>query len=628
MHSTRRYGRTAFLMRRASRLTLALLVMAPPGVGWAQDPDGAEFRINVNTTAAALRSAVAADANGDFIVFWQGYEQDGSGSGVFGRRFDASGAPKGPEFRANSHTTGNQARPALALDPSGSFVVVWESEGQDGSDDGVFGQRFDASGTRQGPEFQVNTFTTGAQRFSAVAAGAGGGFVVVWQSEGQDGDSYGVFGQRFDAAGDPEGPEFRVNAFTTGFQARPAAAADASGNVIVVWTNDFDAISGLRLDASGTPSEEFHVNSYTAASQSYSAVAAAASGRFVVAWQSYNTDGSHYGVFARRFDASGMPEGEDFRVNSHTTLVQGSPSVALDADGRFVVAWESFPQDGGSMGIFAQRFDPLGSPRGSEVRVNSFTTSTQRYPAVAANPDGDFVITWSGYGLGGYNWGVFGQRYGDLIFQDNFESGDVGRWSSAVIDGGDLGVAGSAALAATSFGLQAAVDDTAPLFVQDDRPGDERHYRARFYFDPNGFDPGEAGGRHRVRLFIAFNGSSQRLCTLVLRRLGGAYGVQARARLDDGSRVDTDFFGITDAPHFVEVEWGRSSGPGANDGWLALRVDGLLSATHPGLDNDLSGVDSARLGALAVKAGAAGTLIFDQFESRRLGLIGPERPTT
>jgi hypothetical protein len=189
-------------------------------------------------------------------------------------------------------------------------------------------------------------------------------------------------------------------------------------------------------------------------------------------------------------------------------------------------------------------------------------------------------------------------------------------------------VAGSAALAATSFGLQAAVDDTRPLFVQDDRPGDESHYRARFYFDPNGFDPGEASGRHRVRLFIAFNSSRQRLCTLVLRRLGGAYGVQARGRRDDGSRVDTDFFGITDTPHFIEVEWGRSSGPGANDGWLALRVDGLLSATHPGLDNDLSGVDSARLGALSVKAGAAGTLFFDQFESRRLGLIGPERPRT
>jgi len=35
-------------------------------------------------------------------------------------------------------------------------------------------------------------------------------------------------------------------------------------------------------------------------------------------------------------------------------------------------------------------------------------------------------------------------------------------------------------------------------------------------------------------------------------------------------------------------------------------------------------VDFVRMGAIAVKTGAAGTLLFDQFESRRQRLIGPE----
>jgi hypothetical protein len=42
------------------------------------------------------------------------------------------------------------------------------------------------------------------------------------------------------------------------------------------------------------------------------------------------------------------------------------------------------------------------------------------------------------------------------------------------------------------------------------------------------------------------------------------------------------------------------------------------------LDNDASPVDFVRMGALSIKTGAAGTLYYDQFESRRQVFIGPE----
>ena len=68
--------------------------------------------------------------------------------------------PDGPEFQVNTYTTGVQAAPSVAVDTSGNFVVVWQSSGPDGSSDGVFGQRFNNTGTPQGTEFQVNTYTT------------------------------------------------------------------------------------------------------------------------------------------------------------------------------------------------------------------------------------------------------------------------------------------------------------------------------------------------------------------------------------------------------------------------------------------------------------------------------------
>src|SRR5436853_300476 len=86
-----------------------------------------------------------------------------------------------------------------------------------------------------GPEFPVNTFTTGQQVGPAVAMDANGDYVVAWTSIAQDGDGNGVYAQRYDVTGKTQGAEFRVNTYTTSNQGVPAAAMDASGNFIITW---------------------------------------------------------------------------------------------------------------------------------------------------------------------------------------------------------------------------------------------------------------------------------------------------------------------------------------------------------------------------------------------------------
>jgi hypothetical protein len=196
-------------------------------------------------------------------------------------------------------------------------------------------------------------------------------------------------------------------------------------------------------------------------------------------------------------------------------------------------------------------------------------------------------------------------------------------WPAAASDGGDLAVSSEAGLNGTPAGLRATVDDTAGLYVQDDTPADEDRYRARFYFDPNGFDPGEAQGHRRTRLFIVFEDGPRRLAAIVLRRLNGSYAIRARARLDDNAQADTPFVPINDGPHAVELDWRRSSGPDALDGSLQLWIDGVSVASLTGLDNASSAVDFVRMGALSVKGGSSGTMYWDEFESRRTTYIGP-----
>jgi hypothetical protein len=98
----------------------------------------------------------------------------------------------------NSFTTAGGAVPSVAFDANGDFVVVHGSSLLDGSGQGVFGRRYDGGGAAQGAAFQINSFTTGNQRGASLAATGAGQWVVAWSSVGQDGSNYGVFGQRFD----------------------------------------------------------------------------------------------------------------------------------------------------------------------------------------------------------------------------------------------------------------------------------------------------------------------------------------------------------------------------------------------------------------------------------------------
>jgi hypothetical protein len=167
-------------------------------------------------------------------------------AGVFGQRFDGSGGPVGAEFKVNTHTPYFQYSPSIASDRDGNFLVVWASSAQDGSSSGVYGQLYEASGSPRGGEFRINAYTTSMQfpvAASAAAMEERGNFVVTWYSSGQDGDNLGVFGRRFDFNGAPRGAEFQANTYTTSIQVIPVVASDPSGNFIVAWHSaDADSV--------------------------------------------------------------------------------------------------------------------------------------------------------------------------------------------------------------------------------------------------------------------------------------------------------------------------------------------------------------------------------------------------
>jgi hypothetical protein len=276
----------------------------------------------------------------------------------------------------------------------------------------------------QGPQFQVNTYTTGNQDHPSVAADADGDFVVAWRSfgsVGNDASGYSVQAQRYASDGMPQGSQFQVNTYTTDGQGEPRVAIEANGDFVVVWGSNgsfgtdssYSSVQRRRYASNGTPLEvDFQINTYTTGFQGDQFLAEDADGDFIVVWLS----GPGTSIQAQRYASDGMPRGPQFQVNTYNTNLQSEPRVAADTDGDFVVVWESYGSEGGDSdgSIQGQRYASDGMAQGSEFQVNTYTTNEQDDGFVAVHADGDFVAVWSSLGSVGTDNDLKssqGQRY-------------------------------------------------------------------------------------------------------------------------------------------------------------------------------------------------------------------------
>ena len=281
--------------------------------------------------------------------------------------------------------------------------------------------------------------------------------MVTWESYNQDESPvnyYNIFGQRFDGLGGTLGDEFQVNIDRTSYnQHYPSVTGLTNGEFVVTCSDE--TTSGRTADVNGatdntgwamfgqkfttagsdtpepiTADSQFQINTYKSYDQSVGqdawgtdkSVASFSDGGFVVAWESQNQDGSGYGIYAKRFDASGDPvdvpgtSASEFRVNSWTSNDQHPPSVAGLSGDKFIVTWSDQTahanrpgDDNSGWAVQAQMYNADGSVLGSQFQVNSYTSSTQYKPSVADLGSDGFVVTWQDDSQNSNS--IYGQRY-------------------------------------------------------------------------------------------------------------------------------------------------------------------------------------------------------------------------
>jgi Ca2+-binding RTX toxin-like protein len=197
---------------------------------------GSEFLIGGGDGVPATDAVAAPLPGGGFVVTWR--SGDASGSALRAQIYTSAGVVSGAELLLATGGAGELHDPAIAALAGGRFVIAWT--GVDGAGDaGIAARLFDSTGTPLGAVLDVSGALPGLQRQASVAAISGGGFVIGW-TDG-DGGARDVRAQLFGADGAPLGGTILVSEIADGDQWGLSMAALTGGDTVVTWTETDDA---------------------------------------------------------------------------------------------------------------------------------------------------------------------------------------------------------------------------------------------------------------------------------------------------------------------------------------------------------------------------------------------------
>lgn len=280
------------------------------------------------------------------------------------------------------------------------LVVDYFYERREILDQDVYGQRFSSAGAPLGERFRVNANTAELQRRPKAAVKAGG-LVVIWEQglKARDRDSLSLSGRLLTRRGAPDGDELRIDSGASVEVWNPEIAANTAGDFLVVWEAgpaDAPDVFARLYDKNATASgAQFVANPTTLGRQRRPAVLALRNGDFLVAWQSWVTGGSVHGINGQFYSSNGARLGSELQLSQGSGQVQISPALALLPSGNIVVTWMdwvlSWP-----IGLYAVLIDSSGRTLGEEQLISQERLYPQYQTSVAANAHGEILAAWEG----------------------------------------------------------------------------------------------------------------------------------------------------------------------------------------------------------------------------------------
>jgi hypothetical protein len=366
----------------------------------AGDPLFKDRMANVQLTGNHRDPVIATAPNGSFVVVWEDDHDDNGVGQIYARGFDTDGNALFSQIVVNSVASGQQRRPAVAIDDSGRFVVAWEDDQDDNGFYEIMMRGFNANGTERFSDRTVNTVSSGQQTRPTVACDESGNFVVAWEDD-QDGNGfYQILGRGFTAAGAQRIATFTVNSVSDGNQFNPAVAMDADGDFVVAWEDDQDDDGNFQIHARGFTASAGNrftqrgINTNTAGQHTKPSIGMANNGDFAVAWEDDSDQNGFYQIHARGLSITGAQRFGVITVNSVASGQQYAPSVGMRQNGLFAVAWQDDQDENGAYQILARHFTALGAQSRADYTVNSDATGQQRLPVTSIDEQGRVITAW------------------------------------------------------------------------------------------------------------------------------------------------------------------------------------------------------------------------------------------
>ena len=405
---------------RSLAFCLALLILtSAPVLGQSgYEAEGGEYAIAGALLGDQITPEAGLGTNGGYVV-WADNITDESGLGISARRVDSSLSGSLSTFRVNAGGTGDQENPRVALLNNGGAVFVWQG-GPQGVQQ-IYARFLSPSNTWLTGDVLVNTYTNSQHQSPAVVVNKNGLVLVVYASYDQDGSFQGIYGQRMVAAGTKLAGEFAVNTTTALNQRSPSAVALSDGTFEVVWVSEtaltaeqYDvSIYARRFPASvSTPlSGEIKVSTGTNICAN-PVVAATSDGRFAVTWaeRDLTVEDNGWDIYGRVFSNDGTPVSTVRRLNTMQYGDQMVPKLAaLGTD--YLAVWASMGQDSSWEGVYGQFMGSDGTLRGGEFQANTTVMSRQWQPAVAADGSYHFLVLWGSFVGGDSSFDLYAQRY-------------------------------------------------------------------------------------------------------------------------------------------------------------------------------------------------------------------------
>jgi len=314
-----------------------------------------------------------------------------------------------PDFRADQDPVPNSVCGVASSLTYGYFVVFYRYSTPPTFEGDLYARRFDLNGNSIGNAFRVDSAPDTAQTGCAGVVIDSNGNMVFSFGDDRTGAMH-VYFRRFDINENPLNSDTMVD---QGTGASGGRIASLTGGGFVITYSYGGMVYARIYDSTGTPTgNEFRVDQ--GGSPYFPLVATSPGGQIYFAW-TFNSPGT--AIFARLFDSTGNPLTNEFQVDQSPNMVVAG-TIAAAPNGNFIVAWDDYREEGdfGMPDVFARAFDSTGTPLDNDFKVNSESSGENAgVPSMAFANSGRALIVWNDSRDGGMHYARHIDSNGNIL---------------------------------------------------------------------------------------------------------------------------------------------------------------------------------------------------------------------